>query len=71
MNALTLFDLFDVVEIDFILELFYECLEQILRQRSLHLAFVDKAKELIANLQFKVYVLLVLKMLGCRGRHIG
>ena len=71
MNALTLFDLFDVVEIDFVLELFYECLEQILRQRALHLAFADKAKELISNLQFKVYVLLVLKMLGCRGRYIG
>ena len=50
MNALTLFDLFDVVEIDFVLELFYECLEQILRQRALHLAFANKAKELIANL---------------------
>jgi len=50
MNALTLFNLFGVVEIDFVPKLFYERLEQLIRQRVLHLAFADKAKELIANL---------------------
>ena len=50
MNALTFFNLFGIVKIDFVPELFYERLEQLIRQRALHLAFADKAKELIANL---------------------